>query len=127
MSTSVDILRIRKALGRNRWEPPIPFGPDGWRMSSADSLASVIVSSADHDGAAWVHASTAHADQLPTYADLVALHQAVWPTGWAYQVFAPPSEHVNIHPHALHLWGRRDGARVLPDFAGELLPGMRSI
>jgi hypothetical protein len=31
-------------------------------------------------------------------------------------VFAPPSEHVNIHDHALHLWGRLDGARVLPDF-----------
>jgi hypothetical protein len=36
--------------------------------------------------------------------------------GWSYQVFAPPSQHVNIHEHALHLWGRVDGTNVLPSF-----------
>ena len=40
----------------------------------------------------------------------------MFPEGWAYQVFAPPWAHINIHPNALHLWGRLDGANVLPDF-----------
>jgi hypothetical protein len=35
---------------------------------------------------------------------------------WAYQVFAPPADHINLHNFALHLWGRLDGKPVLPDF-----------
>ncbi|MEU4804392.1 hypothetical protein [Actinosynnema sp. NPDC023587] len=34
----------------------------------------------------------------------------------ALQVFVPPAEHANFHPRALHLWGRGDGRRMLPDF-----------
>lgn len=35
---------------------------------------------------------------------------------WDYQVFAPPSDHVNIHNYALHLFGRLNGKPALPDF-----------
>jgi len=125
--SSVDILAIRKALGRDTWGPPLAFGPDGWRMSGSDAASSVIVTVAWHDVAEFIHASIARADHLPSYGDLVELHQAVWRgKGWAYQVFAPSAEHVNIHPHALHLWGRLDGKPVLPEFAG-VINGMRSI
>jgi hypothetical protein len=48
---------------------------------------------------------------------LVMLHLGVFGRRrWAYQVFVPESEHVNIHPHALHLWGRADGTNALPNF-----------
>ena len=40
----------------------------------------------------------------------------VFAPGFAYQVFAPPTRHVNIHEHALHLWGRVDGKSITPDF-----------
>ena len=95
------------------WEP---FGPDGVAGASVVPGATVIVSVADHDGTDWIHASMAKADRLPSYFDLVALHKAVWPEGFAYQVFTTDERHVNIHGRALHLWGRRDGANVLPDF-----------
>jgi len=68
------------------------------------------------DGNDWVHASIASTDQLPTYADLKLLHHAVFGDGWAYQVFAPPDDHVNIHEYALHIFGRLDGKPALPDF-----------
>jgi hypothetical protein len=114
---NVDALRLRRVMGRDDWLPPHPWGPDGWSMTARDHQASVIVSCADHGGVEWVHASIAHTSALPTYDDLTRLRTAVWgATGWAYQVFAPPSSHVNIHEHALHLWGRLDGHRVLPDF-----------
>lgn len=70
-----------------------------------------------HDGSEWVHASMSRVGRLPTYEDMKLVHQAVWPDGHAYQLFVPPAEHYNYHPFALHLWGRPDGARVLPDFA----------
>ena len=128
MATHVDILGIRGRLGRKLWQVPEPFGPDGWRMLRHGGGSSVIVSVAQHDdGAEWLHASIAHADHTPSYDDMTQLYQAVWRgQGWAYQVFAPTSEHVNIHPHALHLWGRLDGSPVLPEFAGTIA-GMRSI
>jgi hypothetical protein len=85
---------------------------------------SVIVSSAPHpdvDGVEreWIHASMAGHPEgiMPTYEDLATLHRAVFGRRrWSYQVFAADSRHVNIRANALHLWGRADGANVLPDF-----------
>jgi hypothetical protein len=117
---NVDALRLRRGMGRDNWLPPEPFGPDGWSMTTRNHQGSVIVTCAEHDGVEWVHASIARTAYLPTYAELTRLHTAVWgETGWAYQVFTPPAAHVNIHEHALHLWGRLDGRRVLPDFGSE--------
>lgn len=116
--TTLHPLRIRKTLGRRDWQAPVPHGPDGWLLRAQDHTASVIVSAADIEdgGPVWVHASIARRDRMPDYDDLVLLHRAVWGDGWAYQVFAPPARHINIHPYALHLWGRADGSQALPDF-----------
>ena len=114
--TTSDPLRIRRELGRAQWSRPQRHGPDGWAYVRADRSGSVIVSVAPHDGDEWVHASIAWVDHMPSYDDLKLLHRAVFGAGWAYQVFAPPSEHVNIHEFALHLWGRLDGSPALPDF-----------
>jgi hypothetical protein len=113
---SFNPLRIRKVLGRVVWGPPIPFGPDGWRFDRAERTGSVIVTCAPKDGLDWVHASIAYPTHMPGYEDLKTLHRAVFGNGWAYQVFAPPSDHINIHNFALHLFGRLDGKPVLPDF-----------
>lgn len=120
MSTHVDALRLRRVLGRSAWSPPEPFGPDGWRLTNVAERASVIVTASDgHDdtGRWFTHASIARADRMPDYDDLVLLHKAVWgDNGHAYQVFVPASEHVNIHEHALHLWGLTNGSPLLPEF-----------
>lgn len=116
MATHFRPLEIRRRLGRGNWSTPSPFGPDGWCLRELEGRSSVIVSCAPHDGDEWVHASIARPDRMPDYADLKALHAAVFDEGWAYQVFAPPSDHVNIHEHALHLFGRLDGKPALPDF-----------
>lgn len=116
MASSLNPLQIRRLLGRSNWSTPRPFGPDGWLTERLDGTGSVIVTAADHDGDEWVHASIARPGEMPTYADLKALHAAVFGSGWAYQVFAPPSDHVNIHEYALHLFGRLDGKPALPDF-----------
>jgi hypothetical protein len=129
MSTSLDALAIRSRLGRNDWWAPQPFGIDGWRFlhkerthDGVDSAArlEIIVTVSDHiDGNEWIHASVATpAAPMPTYDDLVSMHRAVFNN--AYQQFVPVSSHVNIHPYALHLWGRLDGTPAMPDF-GSLL------
>jgi hypothetical protein len=132
MST-LNILQIRKRLGKDYWEVPKSFGPDGWSLDATPwepgrfgrgplEGARIIVTASDFTsigapaGEQWIHASISRNGFMPTYDDLVNLHKAVWPDGYAYQVFAPPSQHVNLHTHALHLWGKFDGSAVLPEF-----------
>ncbi|QOP66815.1 hypothetical protein SEA_ODYSSEY395_66 [Arthrobacter phage Odyssey395] len=119
--SSINILPIRQRLGRKQWSVPEKFGPDGWMMERYDDGARIIITRSEMDGipgadGEWVHASISRRDLIPSYWDLTALHQAVWPDGYAYQVFAPPGQHINIHNHALHLWGRPDGSALLPEF-----------
>lgn len=116
MSTTVNPLRLRDVLGRKEWLPPREFGPVGMVRRSAEG-ATAIVTAAPHDGIEYVHASIATTGlMLPSYGDLVTLHKAAFADGYAYQVFAPAAQHVNLHPTALHLWGRLDGKPCLPEF-----------
>lgn len=115
--TTVDGLRLRAVLGRALWKPPDRYGPDGWRLIRYDGTVSVLVSAASFDGVEWIHASLARHDRtIPGYSELTLLHKAAFGDGWAYQLFAPRNDHVNIHEFALHIWGRADGAPALPNF-----------
>lgn len=121
MASHIDGLLLRRVMGPAEWLPPDPFGPDGWRMLHRDGDGAVIATCAEESATVdtlWAHASISRRDRIPTYDDLKLLHRAVFfrGPGWAYQVFAPASEHVNIHPYTLHLWGRLDGTPVLPEF-----------
>lgn len=119
MATSFDPLAIRRAMNRagDRWLAPRPHGEDGWSFVTPDRRRSLIVSCAPAlDDIEWVHASMTGDHSVPTYAELKLLHRAIFGNGWAYQVFAPAAEHVNIHGDALHLFGRLDGKPALPDF-----------
>jgi hypothetical protein len=126
VATGIDILRVRRALDKGLWKPPEQFGPDGWHMVRRDGSGSIIITASAHDGAEWTHASIAWVDHMPSYEDVKALYEAVFSDGYAYMVFPPPEEHVNIHNFALHLWGRQDGKPALPKFA-EIIDGQLSI
>lgn len=127
-TTELRPLDYRRRLGPEKWEVPREFGPNGWVIDEKDKgngygterriIISLDTGDAWHDGGRWVHASISYRDRniMPDYDDLQMLHRTIWPDGHAYQVFVPPSEHVNIRANALHLWGRADGARVLPNF-----------
>lgn len=117
-----DVLAIRKRLGKDSWSKPYEFVAHQWVFDSRwSNTRRIIVSSApwvtlgNEEMVDWLHASIS-GNKLPTYDDLKMLHEAVFDTGWAYQVFAPPHRHINIHANALHLWGRVDGKPQLPDF-----------
>lgn len=125
MTSTIPILNIRRRLGRETWGVPAEMGPDGWILTSTDGTGRIILTAgpaADDEAGEhgdWRHASMTRAETTPSYEDLVALHAAVWPNGYAYQVFAPPAAHINIHARALHLWGRPDGTICLPDFGAQ--------
>jgi hypothetical protein len=127
-TTTIDALKIRRRLGRDTWEPPTEFGPDGWVFLNRSRRQSLIVTAADRDDIEWTHASLAGISELPTYLNLREVHSAVWGEhGYSYQAFVPLALHVNIHPYALHLWGRSDGLPVLPEMSGPIPGFERSI
>lgn len=72
----------------------------------------------EHDGD-WIHASICHHERMPDYAELKALHRAVFGDRVAYQWFGPDGQHINIRETVLHLWGKADGSNPLPDFGRE--------
>jgi hypothetical protein len=115
MST-LNALKIRRRLGRERFTAPTEWGPDGWRYLDLCHEGSVIVSVAAFENTEWIHASISSSLTIPSYDDLKLLHAAVFEDRFAFQVFAPPAQHINIHSNALHLWGRLDGASPLPEF-----------
>jgi hypothetical protein len=78
----------------------------------------VSVSDLPGDPTEWVHASMRWRDRVPTYEQLTWLHEAVFGDGWAYQLFTPRADHINIHEAVCHLWGRLDGKPVMPNFGG---------
>ena len=116
----VDVTHLCRTLRRAglRPAPPEPFGGAGIGITLRGDQGSVIVSQAEFDGVQWIHASISRGQTMPSYEDLVTLKEGVFgDQREAYQVFPPADRHVNIHAHALHLFGRADGVRVLPDFA----------
>lgn len=120
MTGHINALDIRRRLRRDDWAVPFEFGPDGWRFDHKREPMRIIVTygpTPDPADGDWLHASISHRERMPTYEELVLLHGAVWKgDGYAYQVFAPRSQHVNIAEHALHLWGTLLGRPVLPEF-----------
>lgn len=124
----VNGLHLRRALGRKEWGAAEEFGCCGWIIHGvAGGHRSTIRVTADHvtdtwpdldglQGNNWIHASIGQHHHMPTYEDMQLMHRAVFGDRWAYEVFAPPSDHINIHQFVRHLFGRVDGTRVLPDF-----------
>lgn len=119
MTSTIPALEIRRRLDKNLWGIPRPFGPDGWMFEHRLLHGRIIVTNGptpENEFDFWWHASISFRENVPTYWHLQNMHRAIWPNGYAYQCFVPPSEHVNIAEHALHLFGRPDGRRVLPNF-----------
>jgi hypothetical protein len=135
--STVDGARLHTAMGVENWVAPVPFGPDGWAMHTREvndegSTGLVLTTACPYDddgnalreddpgahpGTLWIHASITRARVMPSYSDLSRLHRACFP-GYAYQLFVPAAEHVNLSRYTLHLWGRADGAPITPRFHG---------
>ena len=55
----------------------------------------------------WEHVSVSLPNHLrcPTWSELEFVKRTFWAEDeWALQLHVPPSRHINVHPHVLHLW-----------------------
>ncbi len=75
------------------------------------------------DGSPWIHVSVSRKSWTPTHEDMALVkHDFVGDDRYAYSIWPPVSQYVNIHKHCLHLWAKWDSpdGRVLPEFSAEL-------
>lgn len=92
---------------------------DGLMVRRPDGLAVILSVAREKDERRWLHLSTSRPDRLPSYDDLCEVKRLfLGPERKAIQVFAPTTEHINIHKRCLHLWCCLDGD-PLPDFTHE--------
>lgn len=66
-------------------------------------------------GEGWDHVSASRADRCPTWEEMSWVARRFFhPDATVMQLHVPPSRHVNIHPHCLHLWRPWDAAIPTP-------------
>ena len=102
--------------------------PAGWRFlmksdegffayNDARELKVGLSECIEKDGRRWRHVSASKPKRVPNYEEMCLVKNIfVGEEVEAYQVGAPKSRHVSIHPYCLHWWAPMDGA-VLPDFS----------
>jgi hypothetical protein len=57
------------------------------------------------NGGGWEHVSVSRTDRTPTWEEMEWVKRAFWDeTDTVMQLHVPPTEHVDYHPHCLHLW-----------------------
>lgn len=100
---------------------------DGYALRERDGGIRVIIDCSEKvDGNMWLHVSYSRADRVPDHADTCKVKAAFLGDRYAYAVFPPAGQYVNIHPNCLHLWARLDGQAVLPEFSA-VVDGIGSI
>lgn len=71
----------------------------------------------EKDGRRWRHVSASKPKRVPNYEEMCLVKNIfIGEEVEAYQVGAPKSRHVSIHPNCLHWWAPMDSP-VLPDFS----------
>lgn len=114
------------------WEVLQAWGEDGFALRERGGGLRVLIDCEEKlDGNRWIHVSFSRKDWTPNHADTVKVKEAFIGDRYAYVVYPPKSEYVNIHAHCLHLWSRwgDDNGQVLPEFSAnsQELMGVKSI
>jgi hypothetical protein len=74
-------------------------------------LLRIIAASDGH----WEHVSVSRRDRCPTWAEMEHVKRQFFNDDeTAIELHVPPSEHINVHAHCLHMWRPCDGSIPLP-------------
>lgn len=116
----------------------LSFPPEGWEiiqewglgyaLRHRNGLRVLVDCGLKDDDKFWLHVSFSRAKSMPTHEDSCFVKQAFIGDRYAYAVFPPKSQYVNIHQFCLHLWALVDDSdgRALPEFSGEYM-GVKTI
>ena len=109
----------------------IPYPPKDWHFLQSwgeghcfvhrNGLRVIIDCEEKDDGRRWVHVSVSRKNWTPSHDDMCLVKRSFIGNRYAYAVFPPEEQYVNIHRYCLHLWALAEGdGRVLPEFRGQI-------
>jgi len=117
----------------------LPFPPKGWVLlrerwgtgyaAVSDSNVRIIIDcSQKSDDKWWVHISVSRAKTIPTHLDMVRVKRDFLGDRYAYVVYPPEENYVNLNKNCLHLWALVDEKKgqILPEFS-DFIDGVKSI
>jgi hypothetical protein len=66
-------------------------------------------------GGGWDHLSVSTRKRCPTWLEMEAVKRMFFkPDEVAMQLHVPPTDHISVHPHCLHIWRPHLGEIPLP-------------
>lgn len=129
---SFNLQKVEALVAAMKERKPLPLPvielPAGWRVRLAAEGITYVVNPAreltvgyseaiEKDGRRWRHVSASKPKRVPNYEEMCLVKNIfIGEEVEAYQVGAPKSRHVSIHPNCLHWWAPMDSP-VLPDFS----------
>jgi hypothetical protein len=106
-------LRLLDAF-RIRGKPILDFwGWEGDETCGAFTLRSSIDGAEMHviasSGEGWDHVSVSRRNRCPNWSEMEQVKRLFFRDDeTAMQLHVPPDDHINLHPHCLHLWRPHD-------------------
>lgn len=102
------------AFEHPQFGPPDREGLGGCYMLPSPRTGVKLRIIASND-AGWDHVSVSLEHRCPNWHEMELVKHTFFREGeWAMQLHAPPSEHINIHPHVLHIWRPHEGQIPIP-------------
>jgi hypothetical protein len=78
-------------------------GGGAWALKSKLDGELVRIIASNEDG--WDHVSVSLENRIPTWEEMEMVKRLFFkPHEIAVQFHVPPKDHINVHPHVLHLW-----------------------
>lgn len=104
--------RLRKQEDE-MWSPFARSHGGMFMLASPVEMVNLRVIASNGDG--WDHVSVSLAHRCPTWEELEFVKRFFFkPDEVAMQLHLPPSDHISLHPHCLHIWRPHDVMIPLP-------------
>jgi hypothetical protein len=89
------------------------YGDEGNGVFSLPSPRGGALLCIASNGGGWDHVSVSLPNRCPNWPEMEHVKRAFFKDGeTAMQLHVPPCDHVNHHPHCLHLWRPNDGREI---------------
>jgi hypothetical protein len=97
----LDLIRDRDWERRGYGGTPAPHREGCFKLRVGEAELAIIVST----GGGWDHISVSLRDRMPSWEEMEAVKRRFFQDDeTAMQLHVPPADHINCHPHVLHLW-----------------------
>ena len=96
---------MRNLRELDRWRVPHPISGDLGDATCGMFIFPSHLRAIAAVGEGWDHVSVSFPDRTPTWDEMERVKRAFFkPDEIAFQLHVPVAQHINCHPHCLHLW-----------------------